>query len=62
MGTLEAGKVADLIVYEKNPLEDLRVLADKQSLRFVMKDGKVAAWHAGDMLPEVLMAKQTLMI
>jgi imidazolonepropionase-like amidohydrolase len=62
MGTLEAGKVADLIVHEKNPLDDLRVLADKQSLQFVMKDGSVVASHAGSELPKELYAKQMLSI
>jgi len=62
MGTLEAGKVADLIVHAKNPLEDLRVLADKQSLQFVMKDGIIAACHVGDELPKELFAKQVLTI
>ena len=62
MGTLEDGKVADLIVHAKNPLEDLRALAAKESLRFVMKDGMVAACHAGDELPKELFAKQVLTI
>ena len=63
MGTLEAGKVADLIVHTKNPLEDLRVLADKESLQFVMKDGMVvAASHAGSELPKELFARKHLMV
>jgi imidazolonepropionase-like amidohydrolase len=62
LGTLEAGKVADLIVHEKNPLEDLRVLADKQSLQFVMKDGLIAASHAGNVLPKELFAKHVLTV
>jgi imidazolonepropionase-like amidohydrolase len=62
MGTLEAGKVADLIVHEKNPLEDLRVLADKTCLQFVMKDGMVVACHAGSELPKELFARQVLTI
>jgi len=62
MGTLEPGKVADLIVHEKNPLEDLRVLADKESLQFVMKDGMVVASHAGDMLPKELFAEKVLSV
>ena len=60
LGTLEVGKVADLIVHEKNPLEDLRVLADKTSLQFVMKDGTIVASHVGDKLPQQLFAKQVL--
>jgi len=37
-GTLEAGKWADIIAVEKNPLEDVRVLSD---VKFVMKAGVV---------------------
>jgi imidazolonepropionase-like amidohydrolase len=37
-GTLEAGKWADMIAVEKNPLEDVRVLQD---VKFVMKGGVV---------------------
>jgi len=62
MGTLEVDKVADLIVHAKNPLEDLRALADKESLQFVMKDGMVVASHAGSELPKELFAKQVLTI
>lgn len=51
LGTLEPGKVADLVVFDQNPLDDLRVLADKKSLQFVMKDGKVAASHVEHDLP-----------
>ncbi len=62
LGTLEPGKVADLIVHAKNPLEDLRILADKQSLQFVMKDGLIAACHAGSELPKEALAKMMLTI
>ena len=37
-GTLEAGKWADIIAVDKNPLEDVRVLQD---VKFVMKAGVV---------------------
>ena len=62
MGMLETGKVADLIVHAKNPIEDLRALADKASLQFVMKDGIIVATHAGSELPKELFAKQVLTI
>jgi imidazolonepropionase-like amidohydrolase len=65
LGTLEAGKVADLIVHEKNPLEDLRALADKESLRFVMKDGMITAYNVlrkDDLLPKELMAGRVLRV
>jgi len=62
MGTLQAGKVADLIVLDSNPLDDLRLLADKQHLQFVMKDGQIAACHAGSDLPSELFAEHLLLI
>ena len=40
-----------LIVGDANPLEDLRILADKPHLQFVMKDGRVAACYATDISP-----------
>ncbi len=62
MGTLEKGKVADLIVLDSNPLEDLRVLADKKHIQFVMKDGRVAACPTDHHLPPDLFAKKYLSI
>jgi imidazolonepropionase-like amidohydrolase len=62
LGTLEEGKVADLVVFDKNPLDDLRVLADKKSLQFVMKDGLVAACHANNNLPPQLFATKFVSI
>ena len=38
LGTIEPGKLADLIVVGSNPLEDLDALRD---LRLVLKDGQV---------------------
>ena len=62
LGILEAGRVADLIVVDANPLEDLRILADKTHLQFVMKDGRVAACHAENELPSDVLAKHLLLI
>ena len=62
MGTLEADKVADLIVVDSNPLDDLRVLADKNHLQFVMKDGMITACHADHQLPAKLFAKHALIV
>ena len=62
LGTLETGKVADLIVLNVNPLDDLRVLADKKRLQFVMKDGMIAACHVDHHLPPQLFAPKCLSI
>jgi imidazolonepropionase-like amidohydrolase len=62
MGTLGPGKVADLIVLDSNPLDDLHVLADKKHLQFVMKDGRIAACHADHELPSELFAEHLLLI
>jgi imidazolonepropionase-like amidohydrolase len=43
LGTLEPGKIADLIVVAGNPLEDLSVLADRRKIEMVIKDGQVVA-------------------
>jgi imidazolonepropionase-like amidohydrolase len=62
MGTLEVGKAADLIVVNSNPLDDLRVLADKNHLQFVMKDGRIAACRADHDLPASLFIEHVLLI
>ena len=41
LGTLEAGKLADIIVAKSDPLADVRSLEDVDNIGFVMKDGKV---------------------
>ena len=43
LGTLEAGKVADLVVCGRNPLENLRHLADQRNITMVFKDGRIVA-------------------
>jgi len=40
LGTLEEGKLADLIVIDGNPLEDITILQDHDRIVSVMKDGK----------------------
>ncbi|MGA2710954.1 MAG: amidohydrolase family protein [Steroidobacteraceae bacterium] len=39
LGTLESGKLADIIATRDNPLDDVKAL---RSMCFVMKDGRVA--------------------
>jgi imidazolonepropionase-like amidohydrolase len=59
LGTLEAGKLADLIVVGKDPLKDLKSLADRKNIQHVMQGGKfVARQFANEEgIPEELIAK-----
>ncbi len=41
-GTLEAGKYADMIAVDGNPLADIRVLQDRERIKLVIKEGQVA--------------------
>lgn len=41
VGTLEAGKLADVIVTRTNPLHNIRSLEDTRNIRVVIKDGQV---------------------
>ncbi len=40
IGTLEPGKLADLLVVDGNPLEDISILEDKARLLLIMQGGK----------------------
>jgi len=39
VGTVEKGKLADLLVVKKDPVSDIEVLLDKDNVRYVIKDG-----------------------
>ena len=41
IGTIEAGNMADIIVVNGNPLEDIKVLRKVDNIRLVMKEGKI---------------------
>ena len=43
LGTLELGKVADLLVVAGNPLDNLHLLADRRNIELVIKDGQIVA-------------------
>ncbi len=41
IGTLEKGKIADLIVVKENPLKDINALVNKNNIIMVMKEGEL---------------------
>jgi imidazolonepropionase-like amidohydrolase len=41
LGQLRAGWLADLIVVDGDPLDDIAVLQDRQRINLVMKDGQI---------------------
>lgn len=41
VGTLEKGKLADVVIVKGDPLEDIASLADTDTIQYVVKDGKV---------------------
>lgn len=47
LGTLEEGMLADMLLVDGNPLEDVTILTDKQRLAMVMKDGAIHSLAAG---------------
>jgi len=41
IGTLEAGKLADLLIVDGDPLTDIKLLEDKDRIKVVMKEGQI---------------------
>ncbi len=41
LGTITEGKLADLVVVEGNPLEDIDLLMRAESIRLIMQGGRV---------------------
>jgi imidazolonepropionase-like amidohydrolase len=42
LGTLEVGKLADVIVVDGDVLSDIRKIADPTNIKLVLKDGRAA--------------------
>ena len=43
LGTVEKGKLADLVVVDGDPLQDIKMLSDKERIKMVIKGGSVHA-------------------
>jgi imidazolonepropionase-like amidohydrolase len=41
VGTVEAGKVADLLVIDGDPLADIKVLQDRERIAVIMQSGRI---------------------
>ena len=41
LGTLETGKIADIVAVDGDPLADIRVLQESKRIQMVMKDGEI---------------------
>jgi imidazolonepropionase-like amidohydrolase len=41
LGTIKAGAYADLLLWNGNPLDDIKLILDESKLNFIMKDGLV---------------------
>jgi hypothetical protein len=54
IGSIEVGKLADLVILDRNPLDDIR---NTNTIRFVMKNGRL---YEGDTLNEVWPTPRTL--
>ena len=45
IGTLEPGKLADLIMVRGNPVEDITILQDEKNIPLVVQAGRVVKWE-----------------
>jgi imidazolonepropionase-like amidohydrolase len=54
LGTLQPGKLADVIILKSDPLADIRALQGGQHLAAIVKDGKIVPLNGHGMAEEML--------
>lgn len=52
LGLIKENFLADLLLVDGDPLEDISILQDKQKLRMIMKDGRIHATRHGKLLAD----------
>jgi imidazolonepropionase-like amidohydrolase len=58
LGTIEAGKLADIIAVDGDPLRDISLLQQKKNIKVVMKEGRIYADRRPGHSKNVVNAKQ----
>jgi imidazolonepropionase-like amidohydrolase len=62
IGSVEEGKLADLLIMDADPLEELTRLADANEVRAVFVDGRLVARRVTDAYPKTILARDCLTI
>lgn len=62
IGSIEENKIADLLVLDSDPLEDLQRLADRRQIRAVFTGGRVAARRPSDSYPKTILVRDNLQL
>ena len=62
IGSIEVGKLADILVMDANPLDDLKRIGDMRCIRAVFREGKLVARQPADSYPRTVLAKDCLTV